>query len=574
MANEKVKCNACGNTYSVRGITRHIKACKAIQIEYSEGYQKYYTLKIKDSYMTDFFLYINVVSHLTLGELDQFLRDIWVECCNHLSGFRCRGYYYQMDEHGSYGIPGKNIELNQLVEVGTNLMYEYDYGSTTELAIEVIDELTGPRRESLIEIFARNKMPDYFLNNEDYPEPCNSPRIGVCGYDGPYDQFKDITSWGKNTKKIKPKNKDKSMAQLIEVTNEFIKHKPFKKFPSDLVIAIEDPETSIVYYCNILGQGKEDYGLNIHIGNYGLAGFIELMQDPNKPDLFQNLHFLSLMIDDLEFLEASDRTVLEIYEPSKLYGMYPLFRKALRGEAYKMLENHEVEIMTMVLEGIMEVYHGYKNKVKELLAHKNLGEMLKGKNGPGKFETVYVKAMPVFENIASNEIALKRLKKKSKKTADHWEVTSIFLPTVTENDCFPELIVIQDKKTGQILNQVLLEGNKDPRSEAKDLIEKTIKKSKIIPMALTTDKKYYFDSLKEYLSKLGTKIYLEPMGDYMVDFANGIYQGQDQQIGEEILEHLPEELIEKLMEAELQGKELDEATMLEIMKYLDIDLFE
>jgi hypothetical protein len=64
------------------------------------------------------------------------------------------------------------------------------------------------------------------------------------------------------------------------------------------------------------------------------------------------------------------------------------------------------------------------------------------------------------------------------------------------------------------------------------------------------------------------------MGDYMVYFANGIYQGQDQRIGEEMLEHLPEELIEKLMEAELQGKELDEATMLEIMKHLDLDLFE
>jgi hypothetical protein len=169
--------------------------------------------------------------------------------------------------------------------------------------------------------------------------------------------------------------------------------------------------------------------------------------------------------------------------------------------------------------------------------------MLKGKNGPRKFETVYVKAIPVFESLASNEIALKRLKKKS-------------------------------KKTGQILNQVLLEGNKDPRSEAKDLIEKTIQMTKTIPMELTTDKKYYFDSLKEYLSKLGTKIYLEPMGDYMVDFANGIYQGQDQQVAEEMLEHLPEELIEKLMEAELHGEGLDEKTMMEIMKHLDLDLFE
>lgn len=574
MANKKVKCNACGKEYTARGITRHIKACQAIQEAYLKGYYKYYTLKIKDVYKTDFFLYINVVSHLTLGELDQFLRDIWLECCNHLSGFRCDGYYYTLNESDGYGMPGKYIELNELVQVGTKLEYDYDYGSTTELEIEVIDELTGPRRESLIEIFARNKMPDYYKKNSRYPNPSNSPRLGICGYDGPQDKFKDITSWGTNQKKVQLKKKDKAMAQLIEATNEFIKHKPFKKFPSDLVIAIEDPKTSIVYYCNVLGNGQEDYGLNIHIGDYGLAGFFELMQDPNKPDLFQNLHFLSLMIDDLDFLEAFDREILEIYEPSELYGMYPLFRKALRGEAYKKLEKSEIKIMTMVLEGIMAVYNSHKNKVNEMLAHKSRGEMLKGKNSSGKFETVYVKAMPVFESLAYNEIALKRIKKKSKKTTDRWEVTSIFLPTVTENDCFPELIVIQDKKSGQILNQVVFEGNKDPRNDAKDLIEQTIQKLKTIPMELTTDKKYYFDSLKDYLGKLGTKIYFEPMGDYMVDFANGIYQGQDQQIGEEILEHLPEELIEKLMEAELHGEELDEKTMMEIMKHLDLDLFE
>lgn len=87
MANKKVKCKVCGNEYSVRGITRHIKSCKAIKKEYSEGYYKYYTLKIKDIYKTDIFLYINVVSRLILGDLDQFLRDTWLECCNHLRGF-------------------------------------------------------------------------------------------------------------------------------------------------------------------------------------------------------------------------------------------------------------------------------------------------------------------------------------------------------------------------------------------------------------------------------------------------------------------------------------------------------
>lgn len=90
-----------------------------------------------------------------------------------------------MNDFSGYGIQGENIKLNQLVQLGTNLMYEYDYGSTTELAIEVIDELSRPARESLIEIFIRNQIPDYYKKNSRYLNPSNSPRLGICGSDGP-----------------------------------------------------------------------------------------------------------------------------------------------------------------------------------------------------------------------------------------------------------------------------------------------------------------------------------------------------------------------------------------------------
>ena len=141
------------------------------------------------------------------------------------------------------------------------------------------------------------------------------------------------------------------------------------------------------------------------------------------------------------------------------------------------------------------------------------------------------------------------------------------------DDYFPEVIVLQDKVSGLILNEIVVEGKKDSTTDAKSLIDQTIQQTKVIPMEITTDKKFYFDSLKDYLKKLGTKIYHESLSEEMIDFRDGIYQGEDQLMAEEILEGLPEELIEKLMQGELNPEDLDEKTMLEIIEQLGLDFF-
>jgi len=573
MANKKVKCKVCGNEYTVRGITRHIKSCKAIQKDYSKGIYKYYTLKINDFYRSSFFLYVSAVSHLTLGQLDQFLRDIWVECCDHLSCFDYNGKTYNIDDRSTFGIDGENIQLKQLVKLGESLSYEYDYGSTTKLEIEVIDELSGGFRDSLIEIFARNELPDYFIDNEEFPNPSNSPRIGVCGYDGPIDKYKNPKSWGKNKKKIKPVKKSKKMKRLIGLTNDYINCRPFEVFPSDLIIAIEEPETKVVYYCSILGYDLQELALNVHVGNYGLAGFFQMAMTPDAPDIFQNLNFISLMFDTPNILEANDLEIIETYKPMKLYELFPFFKKSYRGETFSDLEKKEIDIMIMVLERILEIYHQYQNRVDEMMAHKNEGKLFKTFYKDGKWHYTYTEEMPTFETLPYNELDIKRVQKKSQLSMNKWELTSIFLPTLTMEDYFPEVILLQDKMSGLILNEIVVEGIKDSTKEAKRLVDQTIQKTKVIPMEITTDKKFYFDSLKAYLKQLGTQIYYEGLSEEMIDFRDGIYQGEDQLTTEEMLEGLPEEIIEKLMQAEINPEDFDEKTMLEIMEQLGLDFF-
>ena len=62
----------------------------------------------------------NAASSANMQQLDQFIRDIWVECCGHLSAFECNGIQYESDPDPYWDEDSKNMNyrLKDVVEVG------------------------------------------------------------------------------------------------------------------------------------------------------------------------------------------------------------------------------------------------------------------------------------------------------------------------------------------------------------------------------------------------------------------------------------------------------------------------
>lgn len=109
-----------------------------------------------------------------------------------------------------------SIKLKDVMRPGHKLPYEYDFGSTTELLLTVISEFDGSMKKGEVEILARNDPPQIICNQCEKPatticteclyenngwlcDACakkhdcdsemflplvNSPRTGVCGYEG------------------------------------------------------------------------------------------------------------------------------------------------------------------------------------------------------------------------------------------------------------------------------------------------------------------------------------------------------------------------------------------------------
>jgi hypothetical protein len=201
-------CLICKQTIEHLAVTKHLSKCleKNASDTPSEK-EKIFVIKVFAG--RSFWLYVEMNGSASLGELDSFLRGIWLECCGHMSQFIINGNRYS-----STG--GMEKVIHRLFAVGDKFDYEYDFGSTTNLSGKVISTRPGELKEGL-RLLARNHLPadilcincqktpdticsvcqDFFCEKccKNYHNNCegeefmlpvvNSPRMGVCGYAGP-----------------------------------------------------------------------------------------------------------------------------------------------------------------------------------------------------------------------------------------------------------------------------------------------------------------------------------------------------------------------------------------------------
>ncbi|MFT5875379.1 MAG: hypothetical protein ACI8WT_004370 [Clostridium sp.] len=250
----KGKCYYCNEELSERTIKRHVKGCKIKKAKIEESIasskktKSQYILSIVPQYGSkEYCLYIAIDIDLILKNLDSFLRNIWLECCGHLSSFIIDGVNYDFSVEDEFEFFSQtetmDFKLSQVISVGDKFTYDYDFGSTTALKLEVIDEYVAGDNHSQIEILARNEeiqnfcancneKANYFDYEEEkfFCEECidedsdmvdkfeytNSPRDGVCGYVGNRDTEKQYLP-GSNFKYNKPKTKrQKNIVPFIE----------------------------------------------------------------------------------------------------------------------------------------------------------------------------------------------------------------------------------------------------------------------------------------------------------------------------------------------------------------------
>ena len=212
-------CAYCSEIITKRGVVKHLDKCPKRKEALSAAEassrpeETIWHLRVQDAYDKDFWLDLEMVGSASLDKLDKYLRAIWLECCGHLSKFTIGGW-------GGLDV-GKARKADAIFEPGLVLRHLYDFGTTSETDIKVVGCREGKSTtKHPISLLARNRIPEFVCQecgqpahwlciecvydedksgylcdehmeehpHENYGEPMplvNSPRTGMCGYEGP-----------------------------------------------------------------------------------------------------------------------------------------------------------------------------------------------------------------------------------------------------------------------------------------------------------------------------------------------------------------------------------------------------
>lgn len=215
----KGACAYCGTEIAKNVSIRHLANCagrKRVITRAENGKGKseaLYHLRVQAVGMDEFWLDLETCGSARLKDLDSYLRAIWLECCGHLSKFSSG------EKYGD-GIP-KNRSIEEVLGAGGKMTHIYDFGTSSETIIRVAGIREGkPTTSRSIALMARNVMTEHkcmecekkaawlcmecYIEEDawktlcdnhakthahnDYGGPMplvNSPRLGLCGYDGP-----------------------------------------------------------------------------------------------------------------------------------------------------------------------------------------------------------------------------------------------------------------------------------------------------------------------------------------------------------------------------------------------------
>ncbi len=212
MAEKKIgTCAYCKKEFSKLVLKKHFERCEMKTTSGTEK-EEFFLISVEGYDDKEYWLYISANVNSTLKQVDSFLRDIWLECCGHLSAFYINGIDYESSRYDSSYSKTMNIKLEKILDVGDKFTHDYDFGSTTTLKLKIISKYINFKRKKKVELIANNIKPlkkcdscgeiaDYICADcgewvcgkcstnhkcgEDMLLPAvNSPRVGVCSYCG------------------------------------------------------------------------------------------------------------------------------------------------------------------------------------------------------------------------------------------------------------------------------------------------------------------------------------------------------------------------------------------------------
>ena len=202
----KINCKFCNKKFGKKAFDTHLSEC----ISNSQNNKSGYLIEfMSQSEITnkDYSIFAIFGTKCKFSHIDNFLKRIWCECCGHMSTL---DVYESINDDE---LIQKEIKFDILIskyELAYQFTYEYDMGTTTTIYFRIVKKLDGNDNNLNIDLVYQNEpfklkckfkckkealytyeydiICEECKNNVDEPECVlhivNSPRVGMCGYEG------------------------------------------------------------------------------------------------------------------------------------------------------------------------------------------------------------------------------------------------------------------------------------------------------------------------------------------------------------------------------------------------------
>lgn len=183
-------CQLCGGTFSKGSMATHLKRCfQKKRPAPAARPDAVIHLIIEARYVPQYWMHVVAHPDAELAHLDDLLRRVWCECCDHLSSFRAKeqrpnqrsgvdifdafskALQEGRDPLDLFGDSPGELEMDSplrevLLPPKRELEYTYDFGDSTELKVRSHTMYGSPKVKVPVEVLARNA--------------CGKPATDVC----------------------------------------------------------------------------------------------------------------------------------------------------------------------------------------------------------------------------------------------------------------------------------------------------------------------------------------------------------------------------------------------------------
>lgn len=260
---------------------------------------------------------------------------------------------------------------------------------------------------------------------------------------------------------------DEQLIELYQAASDFKKAEPWKWLYDADLICVENPEDKTIGYCSVMGKGGEHYALGVYLGETGLSGFCDLLENAETIPYHQALHYQNCIMcsfEDRDLLDKVDREQIKALGLSfRGRNAWPMFRRLEPGYAPWFINQAECVFLThalrqtlIVTREIVDDKFGIDLEQGETILRRS-----KKKNGQLQWYSAEIQldfpTVKYFPVEIKDDLLIQRIKRARRMGDVPLQADICYLPSPVqerkgERPFFPRIFLLVEVKSGLVID--------------------------------------------------------------------------------------------------------------------------